>query len=356
MAYAELIFLLTRVKLDSAEARNHWDDILAHWSELGAGLGRAVDVRVGLVSYYLDVNRCLQQPKLVEMDWVEHAVASAYTDELTSLPNYRFFREHLRREVARARRDSSPVSLVLLDVDDFRLVNERLGHEGGNTVLASMAKTLRANIRAGDLVARYGGEEFVLLLPSTSKVDAKRFGDRLRFAVARNLASGRHGEPSFTVTASLGVATCPADAKEDTDLIVAADRALYEAKAAGKNQVRLFGGSSRSYARRKATWSGHVRVLEPVAHPIQTVEIGERGFMFVSGQDFPKETLVETVLTTPNGGRIRVAGRVAWSRLVGPGQFEIALRSIEQASGDSELLARWVSTAAETPPPLRSDV
>jgi diguanylate cyclase (GGDEF)-like protein len=342
--YGELIFLLSRVKLPPEAAREHWQGVIAHCSELSAGVGRPVDVRVGLVSYYLDVNRRLERPKVVEMAWMERAMASVYVDDLTKLPNHRFFREQLAREIDRSRRGLSPLSLLLVDVDDFKRVNERLGHEGGNAILAALAGTLRARVRVGDIVARYGGEEFVILLPATGKTEARRLAEELRLAVTERPPVEAPG-PAVGPTVSIGLATCPADARDASALVVAADRALYEAKAAGKDRVCLYNGSSRSFRRRRAAWCGHLRTLSPVPRAIETAEIGESGFLFLSHEALPVGSLIEADLVAPDGQHVRAAGRVAWSRRVGPERVEIAVRVLEPGAEASAPLARWVAAS-----------
>jgi diguanylate cyclase (GGDEF)-like protein len=241
----------------------------------------------------------------------------------------------------------SPVSLAMVDVDDFKRINDTFGHEIGDAVLAGLARTLRANLRGGDVVARYGGEEFVLLLPATEKLEAMRVVDRLRLAAALPVSPGGRGAAPVTVTVSAGLATFPADGKDSASLLRSSDRALCEAKVAGKNQVRLYGGSTRSFVRRRAVWQGSVRELESVARPVETVEIGEGGFMFISAKNLPVGTLLETHLVTPNGADIGAAGRVAWSKPLEDGRFEIAVRAIEHRSRQLELLARWANESSD---------
>lgn len=142
---------------------------------------------------------------------------------------------------------------------------------------------------------------------------------------------------------SAGVATCPGDAKDENALFVAADRALYQAKASGKNQVYLFGESTRSYARRRIAWRGYVEPVGSAGFPIETIEIGEGGFSFRSDRDVSTDTLLEASLTAPDGRTLRVAGRVVWKRALGPGLPEIAIRFVEAGSLARESLSEWIS-------------
>jgi diguanylate cyclase (GGDEF)-like protein len=156
----------------------------------------------------------------------------ARTDELTGLFNRRHFHERLGAELARAQRDETPVGLVLLDVDDFKRVNDVHGHPVGDDVLIGFAGVLSDHVRAGDIVCRTGGEEFGVILPNADGAEAGRCAARLVSAV-RN-ATWTVGGP---ITASAGVAVAPGDAGSVAGLFKAADECLLSAKALGKDRV-----------------------------------------------------------------------------------------------------------------------
>jgi diguanylate cyclase (GGDEF)-like protein len=159
----------------------------------------------------------------------------AITDELTQLANRRRFTETLAVEVRRAERFGDPLALVLADLDDFKLINDRYGHQAGDDVLRLFADVLRENVRDFDLPVRYGGEEFAVLLPETGLGGAERLARRLQNALLR-LRLPDIGGDEPPVTASFGVAAFPR-ARSADELLSAADGALYRAKAAGKNRV-----------------------------------------------------------------------------------------------------------------------
>ncbi len=165
----------------------------------------------------------------------------AATDGLTGLANHREFQDQLRREMERAQRFALPVALVLLDLDDFKAVNDRYGHLAGDTVLRGVAATLRLLIREIDGAARYGGEEFAIILPGTTAEGAARLAERIRLAIGERpvVADGRN----VGVTASFGVAAIPEDGTTQVELIAAADAALYRAKHGGKNRVAVSTGA-----------------------------------------------------------------------------------------------------------------
>jgi diguanylate cyclase (GGDEF)-like protein len=161
----------------------------------------------------------------------------AVTDELTGLANVRALASILTRELERGRRFDSPLSLVMLDIDDFKLVNDTHGHPQGDEVLAQVAGVLRAHSRDIDAPARYGGEEMVVVVPGTDSQGAARLAERMREAIERTQVAGVGGGPALFVTASFGVASVPESASDRDTLIAAADSALYQAKRAGKNRV-----------------------------------------------------------------------------------------------------------------------
>jgi diguanylate cyclase (GGDEF)-like protein len=160
--------------------------------------------------------------------------AQVRTDDLTGLFNRRHFHERLATELARAGRDAAPVALVLLDVDDFKRVNDVYGHPVGDDVLVAFAAVVDESVRAGDVVCRTGGEEFGVILPGADEAEAARCADRLVDAV-RNASFGVVG----TMTISAGVATAPADADTVAGMFKAADVRLLAAKAQGKNRAVL---------------------------------------------------------------------------------------------------------------------
>ena len=160
----------------------------------------------------------------------------SFKDEVTGLYNRRFFSIRLEEEVSRYRRFNHPVSVMLIDLDGFKNVNDELGHGAGDETLRDMADILLKYSRGINVICRYGGDEFAVLLVETSKAGARLYADRIRQVLATYpFANGRR------VTASFGIAALPEDvAPGADDLIRAADEALYAAKRAGKNRVSVF--------------------------------------------------------------------------------------------------------------------
>lgn len=159
----------------------------------------------------------------------------AITDGVTGIFVRRYFLEMLKEEFERSLRHKFKLSFLMVDLDYFKECNDRFGHLIGDIVLKEVSKVLRQNIREIDLIGRYGGEEFSLLLPETDKTNAKLVAERLREAVANQ--DFRAYDEVIKMTISVGISTFPDDAKTITELIEFADKALYEAKAQGRNKV-----------------------------------------------------------------------------------------------------------------------
>jgi diguanylate cyclase (GGDEF)-like protein len=170
-------------------------------------------------------------------DLHEMVQRQAVTDELTGLSNVRELHSVLDREIERSRRFRSPLGLVMLDIDDFKLVNDRFGHQQGDEVLAAVASVLREHSRDIDEPARYGGEELAVVLPQTDAEGAAQLAERMREAVDGMRVAPVAGNGHLKITASFGVASIPDSAADKESLIAAADAALYRAKRAGKNRV-----------------------------------------------------------------------------------------------------------------------
>lgn len=156
------------------------------------------------------------------------------TDPLTGLLNRRYIEERLMEEIKRSNRHGFPMSFVMLDVDSFKSYNDQFGHPAGDLALKLVGHVIRETLRGADVAARYGGEEFAILLPQTTSDEAATIAERIR----RNIEEANF--PHRTVTASIGIASCSADLCSLTNIIAAADKALYRAKHGGRNRVVFF--------------------------------------------------------------------------------------------------------------------
>lgn len=200
-------------------------------------LTQADFLRVGTADLMLLVAAYYAHRVRQEQEHLRGLADLAYTDSLTTLNNHRAFRDSLGEEFKRAARYDHPLSLILLDLDGFKQINDRYGHPAGDTLLASVGAILRANVREIDVAARYGGEEFAIVCPETTAEDAQSVAERIRRAV--ETAKFPVPDDDFCrMTCSVGIATYPQNAPDDNALLAAADDALYCAKRTGKNAVR----------------------------------------------------------------------------------------------------------------------
>ena len=173
----------------------------------------------------------------------EDARKLADRDPLTGFYNHRFLHERLGEEVVRTQRGRRPLSVLMLDLDDFKLVNDTFGHLFGDRVLTWTAELIRSTLRASDIPARYGGDEFAIILPEAGADDAARAAERILAAFGAHAFVGEQRGP-VPIGASIGVATFPADGRTATDLIAAADQALYRVKREGGHDAAAAGGAA----------------------------------------------------------------------------------------------------------------
>ncbi len=172
--------------------------------------------------------------KMHLLEKVEHL---AITDELTQLYNYRYFFNTLSNEVYRAARYGNPLSLIIMDIDNFKKFNDAYGHPQGNFILSLLSEIFKNNVRNTDTVARYGGEEFVIVSPENDKQSAYVLAERIRMDVEKFCRPEVNKDVPVPVTVSIGIASLPDDTSDAEGLIQKADEALYQAKREGKNKV-----------------------------------------------------------------------------------------------------------------------
>ncbi len=166
----------------------------------------------------------------------EEAKKRAITDEKTRLFNFRYLLERLDVELKRSSRHGHKLALLMVDIDDFKTINETYGHIKGDEVLAETAEVLIKTCREIDIIARFGGDEFTIIVPENNLVGARALADRIRDRIRRNRYDTGHGFDA-SVTVSVGIAGYPEHGKNTAKLIKRADEALIEAKAAGKNRI-----------------------------------------------------------------------------------------------------------------------
>ncbi len=170
----------------------------------------------------------------------EQTVALSMTDPLTGVPNRRFLFTQLEAELHRADRYHQPLSMLMIDIDHFKLLNDTAGHQAGDVILRLVSQLLKTHVRKVDTLARYGGEEFVVLLPKVNGAEAVDIAEKLRKVVADIDSPHGRAQPNGHISISIGVATLPDDAVEASRLVDCADAALYASKRGGRDRVTAF--------------------------------------------------------------------------------------------------------------------
>ena len=233
--------LFPHARFSETEAAKRVAAIEAHRRELGSRLGRNVGAVVAAVDYLLNISRDLVAPTIVEHDALELLEHRSITDPLTGLFNRYHFDATLKREIARCSRYGAPLSLLLVDVDRLKPLNDRHGHPAGDRALGRVAAAIQKSLRSTDIASRIGGDEFAIILPDTDAVAGLLVATRIR----RNVLSTPRGgdaiasDATTMVTVSGGLAELPRGAApaSASHLMAAADLALYAAKNSGGNCV-----------------------------------------------------------------------------------------------------------------------
>jgi diguanylate cyclase (GGDEF)-like protein len=231
--------LVPHAHLNELEAAERAVAIGTHRQELAVRLARDPGPSVAALDYLLNISRDLVDPTIVEHEVLQVVEHRSVTDPLTGLFNRYHFEATFRREVARCMRYGTRLSLLLMDVDQLKTVNDRWGHQAGDRVLARVAGAVQHSLRSTDIASRYGGDEFAIILPDTDARAGRVVAERICARVAVSRGEGSTPDASVQVSVSGGLAELPhaASPTSEGQLMLAADRALYLAKGRGGNSV-----------------------------------------------------------------------------------------------------------------------
>lgn len=240
--YSDLLYVVSHCYFAPEAAADLWNLLLAHKFRMSERLGRNVRIAVATLDYLSNIAGAETTFTLMPEARVAEIVTRSMRDGMTGLLNNASFHELLDLELNHHRHSGLGTALILLDIDDFKSINDSFGHPEGDRVIVEMARTLRTETRAADMCCRIGGEEFAVILPATDSREATRMAERISQSAREILSEGR------AMTISVGVATCESPAQTATDLIQRADEALYQAKRAGRNRVATSADMSGSFA------------------------------------------------------------------------------------------------------------
>jgi diguanylate cyclase (GGDEF)-like protein len=239
--YSELLYYLTYRRFSPEEASRLWRAVMKHKRRMSEALGRGVAFRVAALDYLSTRNQKLRGVRLIAKPEFDNILSYVNIDEIAAVYNRRYFNEVLGHEVHRARRYGGPLSLLMLDVDNFKYVNDKLGHLEGDSVLRSLGRLLCQQTRHSDTVCRFGGDEFAVVLPQTEEEHAYQLAERMRGTVKEVLG----GRKPYAVTVSIGGASYPDGCDEAEELVKLADQMCLAAKRSGKDQVRMRGRNGK---------------------------------------------------------------------------------------------------------------
>ena len=331
--YSPLLYLLTHLNFTEARAARHWKRIVSHRDRLRREMGRDPGLRVAILDYFVNLSRELKNPKMIELAIYERTERSAVTDGLTGLFNHAYFLQALRQEVLRSKRHGLRASLLLLDLDDFKHVNDRHGHVEGDRVLMKAAAIVRDAVREIDVAARYGGEEFAVLLPDTSRIGAFVVAERIRGRMQDRFRRGR-----AVVTVSGGISVYPEDAGTPADLIVKADAGLYRAKAAGKNRNLLAQGERRRHRRTASSRRVDVATGDGSA-PARLRNLSDGGLLVSLRREVPMGSAVRLVIQAGKEAMSLRGEVVRVERVPGEDEpaFDVGVRFVEPMDSGAAL-------------------
>ncbi|MBD3345883.1 MAG: diguanylate cyclase [Chitinivibrionales bacterium] len=229
--FSELLYAVTHQVFRPETAKDLWYRILRHKYEMSTLVRRNIKITVAALDYLSNVSNLVGSATFVSEQQFRDFVRLSSHDGLTGLYNHSYCFQRLDIEMKRYDRYGDTVSLMMIDIDNFKQLNDQYGHPEGDIVLCKLGRFLDAETRECDTCCRYGGEEFVVILPSTDILHAAALARRLRERVEENLSN----HPSITI--SIGVASCGNGITSSDALVKKADVALYKAKREGRNMV-----------------------------------------------------------------------------------------------------------------------
>jgi diguanylate cyclase (GGDEF)-like protein len=316
--FANLLELFINLSFSEDEAKTHWENILDNIDFIKNQLNREVGLRVAIVDYFVNHTEMMKEPIIVELRVFKETEKLALVDSLTGLFNKRFYDIAIKKEYKKALRFNQIFSLVLLDLDDFKKINDTKGHLFGDEVLANFGKLLSLSSREEDIICRYGGEEFIAILPETTGDGALLYAERVRKILKEDDFFKKH-----KITFSGGVSTFPYNGKDLEALFKAVDKSLYAAKYAGKDCTIKSTGDKRRFKRFDKSWKIRYQCLgdsfdKAHVEEVITQDISIGGLKFESKQDLKIDSPILMSLELPDNEELVISGKIVWVKRITP--------------------------------------
>ncbi len=310
-AYQTLFKLLAGIDIPQENSEQHWAKALEHRRELIRLLGRNIDITTALSDYLQISTNLLNHPRLIEATFYENIVYETIHDKLTGLFNRPYFDEAYSQQVSLAKRYHDDFTILFLDIDNFKEINDKYGHLAGDEALRHIGEVIRQQKRDSDVAARFGGEEFVLLLTHTDNVSGFIFADRLRQSI-ENLKIYYHDQ-CIKLTISGGLASFPFNSPNPEQLLQMADNAVYLSKGAGKNRISHFKKEKRRYLRVKIHQPILAKELdfnnsETFSGTSKDICVG--GILFENDAPLPLGSLIKVKVPVSEGPPVMLIGTV----------------------------------------------
>jgi len=333
-----ILELLIHRNFGHEEAVQYWQGIVDHHRVMSASLGRPVSLSVTVCDYFSLHGKGGNFPKLIDVHEFEAMHIERQFDFLTGLHNRQTLENALSQEFSRAERYHRKLSVLFIDLDSFKEINDRHGHLAGDKMLQHVGRILIRNKRSVDIAARFGGDEFVMLLPDTDKKEALVLAERIRTEINKEIIVFENREVRLTVSG--GIATYPDDALSGKGLFKCADNALYQAKHLGKNIVLLHEPEKRR--------SKRVDIMAPltITHidaeplnlpPIRSKNLGCNGILLESSVPISRGSLLELEITLDDT-KLTIQGEVVRMEKVGQERFDIGVSFLmTQGTADATL-------------------
>ncbi len=324
---AQLIFqVLASLDFPTTVAGEYWKKVLEHRESLSSSLKRKVDLLPALCDFFSTYTDFLSSPKLIETSTFTQIVKETTHDNLTSLFNRPYFDGIFEDNISLAKRYATDLSILFLDVDNFKDINDTYGHSIGDVTLQKIASIIKEEKRASDIAARYGGEEFVLLMPHTENLSAFVLAERIRTRVEAVTLTA-HGK-QYSVTISGGLASYPLNSKDSRRLLDQADSALYLAKGAGKNTISLYKEEKRRYLRVKFNESIQIKELgftssRTFSGTGKDICIG--GILFQNKQAFPIGSRIQVSIPFHDSDPLLLIGTVVRLEAYSENSYDIGM-------------------------------